>query len=231
MLNRYLREQRELRAKKAVEAAVLRQKEKRQVLECLRCLHVNGHKLNSSIVLQNSKAVYAFLTGHVQPPLSGYKLHLLANTRFGSWSGALWAAGLNPNEIQLRSRGRKSHLPVILSQREHEWIAENRRRVTYLGTPPKTPDKILQEVESKLILESALFELEPQDQFLAEKIFDAILSIHHCKNRDDLIEHLSFFLDKKVGKEQIKSILDQLALKISSTQGDFYFLEQSSMSL
>ena len=90
--------------------------------------------------------------------------------------------------------------------------------------PPKTPDKILQGVEAKHILESALFELEPQDQFLAEKIFDAILNIHHCKNRDDLIEHLSFFLDKKVGKGKNKAILDQLALKISSTQGDFYFL-------
>lgn len=138
-----------------------------------------------------------------------------AKELFGSWDRALWECGLDPNSIRLVSRPRTSNLPVVLSQVEDVKVDGERRRTRYLGAPPKAPDAMLEEQDAKRKLEAAVHALGTEDQELTEKIFSAVLQIHHYRDQKQLIQFIVRWLDGQVTEEKVSSILAGLAKKIS----------------
>jgi hypothetical protein len=189
-------------------------RDKEQIIEFLQILYFNNHALNSTAVRKNSKQIQRFIEERFGQPVGGTSIFNTSQKLFGSWSEALWEAGLNPNEIRRRSPASTTHLPTVLSQIEDVKLNGERRRERFLGAPPKSPVEILEERNAATILKLAVDEMSEEEQELIEQIFDAILKIHHYRDRKQLIQYVSRYLGSRVSENQIELILSEIAAKI-----------------
>lgn len=180
------------------------------IIEIIQVLHINGHELNSTAVLSQSKKIQKFLEAQYGRAISGYSVKNMAKKLFGSWDQALWEAGLNPNEIRRRSPAHTTNLPVVLHQLEDMKVDGERRKVKYLGAPPKSPDEILEERDAAEKLKGAVDDLNDDDQELTERIFDAILQIHHYRDQKQLIQYITRWLGGEVSEKKVAAIFCQL---------------------
>jgi len=180
------------------------------LIEMIQTLHINDYELNTTSLLMNSKKIQKFLESKFGRAVSGYSVRNGAKKLFGSWDKALWEAGLNPIEIRRRSPSHSSNLPVVLYQVEDTKVDGERRRSKFLGSPPKSPDKILEEREAGHALKSAVDGLDEDDQELAERIFDAILQIHHYRDQKQLIQYVARWMGGDVPVEKVASIFARL---------------------
>lgn len=187
------------------------------IIEIIQVLHISGHELNSTSVLIQSKKIQKFLEAKYSRAISGYSVKNMAKKLFGSWDQALWEAGLNPNEIRRRSPAHTTNLPVVLHQLEDTKVDGERRKVKYLGAPPKSPDEILEERDAAEKLKGAVDDLTDDDQELTERIFDAILQIHHYRDQKQLIQYITRWLGGEVSEKKVASIFCQLQKNIRRT--------------
>ena len=184
---------------------------KDRIIEIIQALHIHEHELNVTSMLRKSKQVQKFLEPRFGRAISGYSVTAMAKKLFGSWDKALWEAGLNPNEIRRRSPSHTTNLPVVLYQVEDTKVDGERRRVKYLGAPPKSPDQVLEDRDTAKTLKAAVEELEDDEQELTERIFDAILQIHHYRDQKQLIQYITRWLGGDVSEEKVAAIFSRLS--------------------
>jgi hypothetical protein len=184
---------------------------KDRIIEIIQALHIHEHELNVTSMLRNSKKVQKFLEPRFDRAISGYSVTAMAKKLFGSWDKALWEAGLNPNEIRRRSPAHTTNLPVVLYQVEDTKVDGERRRVKYLGAPPKSPDQVLEDRDTAKTLKAAVEDLDDDDQELTERIFDAILQIHHYRDQKQLIQYITRWLGGEVSEEKVATIFARLS--------------------
>lgn len=185
-----------------------------QIIEMIQFLHINEYALNSTSVLRHSKKIQKVLEMKFGRAVSGYSVKNMAKRLFGSWDQALWEAGLNPNEIRRRSPAHTTNLPVVLYQLEDTKVDGERRKVKYLGAPPKSPDEILEERNASETLKAAVEGMADDDQELVERIFDAVLQIHHYRDQKQLIQYVTRWLGGDVSEEKVSSIFAGLSKRI-----------------
>jgi hypothetical protein len=190
-------------------------REQDRVVEMIRMFHKNEIALNRSAMVKHSYHLKYFVEHNFGPAVSGSSILGTASDLFGSWDQALWEAGLDPSEIRLRSRPGVSNLAMTPHQVEDIKRDGDAGLVTYLGNPSQTPEDILESKEASNFLGDALETLEENEKTLADRIFDAILQIHHYKDQDQLINFITQHLDKEVSLEEVKSILSKLATRLS----------------
>ena len=174
--------------------------------------------MNCSAMISNSNQLKFLLETHFGSVVSGISVMGAAKEVFGSWDRALWEAGFDPNAIRLKSRPNTSQMPVISSQTEDIQIDGERRKVKYFGAPPKSPEEALETHEAHSLLASAVSKCDQDDQELVDRIFDAILAIHHYRDRDQLIAFIADHLGGEIPLEKIKSVLESLAENCASVQ-------------
>ena len=194
------------------------ERNKEKISTMIRSLYRKDFELNRKTVTINSHKIMHFIEDNFGLAVSGMSVYSASVEMFGSWDEALWESGLNPAEIRLRSRPYTTHLPVVLTQKEDTYQNGERRISTFLGAAPKNPEEILHENETKLKLRSAVESLSYDDQKIIQRIFDSILSIHHYKNQDQLIqfilEDLNSTTEQPLTESDIKRIFSNLANKM-----------------
>jgi len=143
--------------------------------------------------------------------INGRCLYEAGLREFGSWDAALKTLEVGPI-ILLHIRHRKFNLPVIPHQVETERLADGtRRRVTYLGTPPKMPDEELEEMKLSEHLVSAIDLLPEKDQNIARRLFEVILDATEVDFQKNVIQQLVEILDEEVSEGTIRRIFSSLA--------------------
>ncbi|MBK9294494.1 MAG: hypothetical protein IPM57_08625 [Oligoflexia bacterium] len=185
--------------------------DKEGIINIIHALHINEFELHSTAMIRESKKILTFLEKRFGLAISGYSILNASKRLYGSWDKTIWEAGLNPNEIRRRSPPHTTHLPLILYQVEDVKVEGIPRRTKVLGAPPKTPDQILDEREAVHKLELAVSGMNESDQDLVEKVFDAILEIHHYRDQKHLIQLVARRLDGNVPEQKIASLLEKLA--------------------
>lgn len=131
--------------------------------------------------------------------------------KFGSWTKAIEAVGFDAEKLQNKNR-RTSDLPILPHQ--SEWVRlddGSSRKVTYLGTPTKLPDQIVEEQETASIVEEAVESLPEEDAIFAEQIFDAILELEEPWALGQIVEQINVHADQKVSSQKIEEIFRKLA--------------------
>lgn len=187
---------------------------KDSLIEYIQTLYEHDLELNCTSMIKKTKIVQFCLEKNFGRPISGISLMNTAKKIFGTWDKALWESGLDPGAIRLTLPRHSTNLPVVLYQVEDIKMEGIRRRVKVLGAPPKTPDQLLEEKQASKTLASAVNLLNQEDRNLTEKIFDAILKVHHYKNQEQLVKFIGHQLRGSATEEQIKSIFKQLVRNI-----------------
>lgn len=187
-----------------------------KIIEIIRTIHQHEIPLNRSAVYSRSNQVKFLIESKFGPPVSGSSLMATAEKVFGSWDQALWEAGLDVSEIRLKSRPNSSNLPLISTQVEASTESGEYRKTAYLGETAKTPEEVLEAQEAADSLESVIDEIDDRDtKDLTNKIFDAVLNIHHYKDQNQLIKFIIQELNYEVTELQVKNVFSNLANKLT----------------
>ncbi|MEK6627651.1 MAG: hypothetical protein AABY53_03415 [Bdellovibrionota bacterium] len=189
-------------------------KDEQKLISIIRAFHKNDLALNRSALISRSNQVKFFIEQNFGPPVSGTSLIKAAHDVFGSWDNALWGAGFDVDEIRLRARPNLSNLSIISYQLEDTKRDGVFSKVKYFGDPVKTPEQIMEESEKSDVFQSALSLFDVEEQALVDKVFDAILRIHHYKDQEQLINFVVEELDHSVSAEVVRNILRKLASKL-----------------
>ncbi|MCY4644041.1 MAG: hypothetical protein OXB88_05430 [Bacteriovoracales bacterium] len=183
-----------------------------KIIEYLRLFKMKEYELNRSSVLRYSHFMKILMEDNFGKAISGMSLLKAASNIFGTWDDALWEAGLDPSIIRKRSRANSYALPIITTQVEDVIVDGERRYSRFLGTPSKSPEKIMIEKENKKKFSNILSKSSEEETNLIDKILDVISQIHHYKNQDDLIKYLCMYLkDKSISESEIKELFTSLA--------------------
>ncbi len=191
-------------------------RDQRKVIEMIRALHKNEIALNWSAMEAQSHQLKFFIEQNFGLPISGHSILGAATDLFGSWDDAIWQSGLDVSAIRLKSRPNSSSLPVVSYQIEDSKRDGNFCRVKYLGDPSKTPEQNLSDRQAANKLYDVVDDLDTNDQSLADRVFDAILQIHHYRDQAQLIEFIVQHLNYEVTKDQVQSLLGTLAARLRS---------------
>ena len=181
------------------------------IIKVIRLFSKNDIAMNTCAVITRSNQIKFLMEQTFGSVISGMSVMGAAKEVFGSWDKALWEAGLDPGAIRLRSRSNTSNLSLMSTQKERIKIDGDLRNVTYFGAPPKSPEDLLEESETKDQLESAVSRCNRDDQEAIDRIFDAILQIHHYRDREQLVEFIVDHLNGEIPAPKVKSILETLA--------------------
>ena len=185
-----------------------------EMIELIRMCHKNDIALNCSAMIHRSNVVKFFTEEKFGSVFSGPSVMSAAKHLFGSWDHALWEAGLDPNEIRLRSRSNTSNLLLGSYQTEDVIVDGERRLSNFLGAPPKTPDELIEQRLQSDMLQNAVESCEEDEQQTLEKVFDSILRIHHYRNQEELISYIVEDLEGNVSASQVQTLLEKLRMQM-----------------
>lgn len=181
-----------------------------KIVEMIRLFHKNDIALNRSAMIKRSNQIKFLIEEKFGPSVSGCSVMGAAEELFGSWDKALWEAGLDVGAIRLRSRPHSFGLATTSFQLEDVKRDGEFGRVKYLGDPSKSPEELMQEQESADELQLAVNNIKDDDRELTERIFEAILQIHHYKDQNQLISFIVQHLDHEVTENKVREIFSQL---------------------
>lgn len=185
-----------------------------KIIEMIRLFSKHEIALNRSAMNLNSNKTKFFIEQKFGIPVSGNSLVATARDLFGSWDQALWEAGLDVSAIRLKSRPHSECLPVVSYQVEDVKRDGEFGRSKFLGNPSKAPDEIMEDLEKADFLQDAVAQLSSEDQDLADRVFDAVLQIHHYKDQDQLIKFIAQHFDNEISEEQVRRIFSQLTERL-----------------
>jgi len=188
-----------------------------RLIEIIRSLLTHEFSLNVSAITTQSRRLRLFNEVNFDHDVSGYSLMSAAKSIFSSWNEALWEAGLDPSEICLRSPSRTSNLPIMSTQVEDVLLPDGeRRRGTFIGDAPKSPEQIIVEEQTAHAVKAAMEGLEDEDHELMELVFDEVLKVHHYRDQSQLIEFVVKALGGGVTKERIAGLFAKMAQNLSA---------------
>lgn len=188
----------------------------KKLIEYIQSLYLNNYELNSSSIIKNSKKIKDFIELKFGQVVSGHSIKTTSKSLFGSWNSAIWEAGLNPIEISKRSPNNTSSLPYASLQHEVIKVGGVKKGFKFFGNAPKSADILIEEKVAVKALETAVDKMKMSDQVLIERIFNAILQIHHYRDQKQLILYVTRWLGGDVSKTQVASVFKKLKNDIGS---------------
>lgn len=173
-------------------------KDDEKIIEIIRSLNKHQFALNRSALVRNAYKIKSFLEDKYGSAISGMSIFNAALLFFEDWDEVLWQAGLDPSSIRLKAKSRTSNLSIIPHQKEDVTVDGERKRSNFIGWSPKNPEEVMSEQETSNTFWNAFEELEKNDQDVAQRVFDAILSLHHYKDHEQMIK----FISQDIGIEE-----------------------------
>lgn len=186
-----------------------------KIIQILRLIHQQDLALNRSAIMARSNQLKFFIETNFGPAVSGFSLISAAKDTFGSWDQALWGAGLDVSAIRLTSRPNSHCLPIVPHQIENVMRDGVFGRTKYLGSISKTPEQLLEEREQADMLALAVSGLKGEEKDVVDKIFDAILQVHHYRDQNQLIQFVAQHLGNEISEDQIRDVLAGLAERLT----------------
>jgi hypothetical protein len=197
-------------------------KEIEKIVEIVRALNKNEFALNRSSLNKQSYLIKFFLEDHFGSAISGLSVLNAALLFFENWDDVLWEAGLDPSSIRLRSRPHLSNISITPHQKEDTKVDGERRLSNFAGWAPKNPEELMNERETSTCFWSTMNQINDADQDVTQKIFDAILNLHHYKNSIQMVKFIS--QDTGIEEERIQSIINQFKNKYAGNKNASLFI-------
>lgn len=189
-------------------------KDDEKIIEIIRNLNRHEFALNRAALDKQSYRIKSFIEDHYGSAISGLSIFNAALLYYENWDEVLWQAGLDPSSIRLRSRSNTSNLSIIPHQKEDVKVDGDRRLSNFIGWSPKNPEEIMDEQQNSDNFWGAVDQLENDDQEITQKIFDAILNVHHYRDQNQLIKFIS--QDIGVDEDRILVLLNQFKGKFKN---------------
>ncbi|MBL7545781.1 MAG: hypothetical protein JNL11_18335 [Bdellovibrionaceae bacterium] len=196
-------------------------KEIEKIIEIIRSLNNSSFALNRSALSQHSHLIKSFLEERYGSAISGLSVVNAALLFFENWDNALWEAGLDPSSIRLRSRPHLSNISITPHQKEDVKIGGERRLSSFVGWAPKNPEELMDERETSNSFWDTMDQFDDDNRDTTQKIFDAILNMHHYKDSKQMVKFIS--QDTGIMEEQIRSLLSQFKSKYANNKNTSLF--------
>lgn len=141
-------------------------KDKEKITEFIRMFNCHERPLNRSAIAEYTHSMKSLIEENCGSAISGLSMFKMALLLYGSWDSALWAAGLDPSYIRLRSRpGTHANLDSLQQTEDINFNGE-RRYSNFFGAPPKSPERVIEENESAEVL-AKIMEKNKKDKELS----------------------------------------------------------------
>lgn len=188
-------------------------KDDEKIIEIIRALNRHEFALNRSALNQNAYQIKSFLEDKYGSAISGASLFNAALLFFEDWDEVLWQAGLDPSAIRLKSKPRTSNLSIIPHQKEDTKVNGEHRISSFVGWSPKNPEELMDEQQTSDKFWNTMEQLEDDDQEITQKVFDAILNMHHYKDQTQMIKFIS--QDIGLAEEKVLRVISNFKSQLS----------------